>query len=55
MAQTPGIRSLWHDLRAMTATEYALIASALAFVLIASFAQLGVPLAQIFTNLGSRI
>jgi Flp pilus assembly pilin Flp len=39
----------------VTALEYGLIASALAFVLIAIFASLGPPLSTIFSNVGSRL
>ena len=43
------------DRRAVTALEYGIIASALAFVLIAAFTQLGPPLSSIFSNVGSKL
>jgi len=43
------------DRRAVTALEYGIIASALAFVLIAAFAALGPPLSSIFSNVGSKL
>ena len=47
--------SLVQDRRAVTALEYGIIASALAFVLIAAFTNLGVPLSTIFSKLGSSL
>ena len=46
---------LLRDRRAVTALEYGIIASALAFVLIAAFTSLGPPLSTIFTNVGSKL
>ncbi len=43
------------DRRAVTALEYGIIASALAFVLIAAFTSLGSPLSTIFANVGSKL
>ncbi len=43
------------DRRAVTALEYGLIASVLAFVIIAIFTNLGTPLSSIFTNVGSKL
>lgn len=47
--------ALWSDRRAITAVEYGLIASAMAFVLINIFLSLGTPISQIFVNLGTKI
>ncbi len=47
--------SLSRDRRGVTALEYGLIASALAFVLIGIFASLGPPLSAIFSNVGSKL
>ena len=47
--------SLIRDRRAVTALEYGIIASALAFVLIAAFTNLGVPLSTIFSKVGSSL
>jgi Flp pilus assembly pilin Flp len=44
-----------HDTRGVTALEYGIIASALAFVLIAAFTALGSPLSIIFASVGSKI
>ena len=49
------LSSLLRDRRAVTALEYGLIASALAFVLIAIFTSLGTPLSSVFTNVGSKL
>jgi Flp pilus assembly pilin Flp len=46
---------LQRDERAITALEYGIIASALAFVFIAAFAHLGVPLSTIFNSVGSGL
>ena len=43
------------DRQAVTALEYGIIASALAFVLIAAFTSLGSPLSSIFYNVGSKL
>jgi Flp pilus assembly pilin Flp len=47
--------ALWSDRRAITAVEYGLIASAMAFVLVNIFLSLGTPISQIFVNLGTKI
>ena len=49
------LASLSRDRRAVTALEYGIIASALAFVLIGIFASLGPPLSTIFFNVGSKL
>jgi Flp pilus assembly pilin Flp len=46
---------LWRDRRGVTATEYGIIISALAFTLVVIFSRLSVPIATIFTSLGSSI
>jgi Flp pilus assembly pilin Flp len=46
---------LSHDRRGVTATEYGIIISALAFTLVVIFTRLSVPIASIFTSLGSSI
>ena len=47
--------ALWADRRAISAVEYGLIASAMAFVLVNIFLSLGTPISQIFVSLGTRI
>jgi Flp pilus assembly pilin Flp len=47
--------TFWSDRRAITAVEYGLIASAMAFVLVNIFLSLGTPISQIFVNLGTKI
>jgi Flp pilus assembly pilin Flp len=49
------LAGLHRDERAITALEYGIIASALAFVFIAAFAHLGVPLSEIFNSVGSGL
>ena len=46
---------LRRDHRAITALEYGIIASALAFVFIAAFTHLGTPLSVIFSSVGSGL
>jgi pilus assembly protein Flp/PilA len=63
MAMEDGLMAAWRrlsagfiqDRRAVTALEYGLIASVLAFVIIAIFTNLGTPLSSIFTNVGSKL
>ncbi len=55
LAGFAALASLLRDRRAITALEYGLIASALAFVLIAAFTSLGTPLSTIFNNVGSKL
>ncbi len=43
------------DRRAVTALEYGIIASVLAFVIVAIFTNLGTPLSSIFANVGSKL
>jgi Flp pilus assembly pilin Flp len=50
-----GLKALWSDHRAITAVEYGLIASAMAFVLVNIFLSLGTPISQIFVSLGTKI
>ena len=47
--------TLLSDRRAITALEYGIIASALAFVIVAIFTNLGTPLSTIFSNVGTRL
>jgi Flp pilus assembly pilin Flp len=56
MAQllSAGIR-VWQDRRGVTAAEYGLIISALAFTLVTIFTQLGTPIAGIFKSVGSSL
>ena len=49
------IAVLVRERRAVTALEYGIIASALAFVFIAAFTSLGSPLSTIFANVGSKL
>ncbi len=49
------LQSLRSDRRAVTALEYGIIASALAFVLIAAFGSFSTPISQIITNVGKSI
>jgi len=49
------LQSLRSDRRGVTALEYGIIASALAFVLIVVFGNLGTPISQILANVGSKI
>jgi Flp pilus assembly pilin Flp len=49
------LQILRSDRRAVTALEYGIIASALAFVLIAAFGSLSTPISQIFSNVGKSI
>ncbi len=49
------IAGLVHDRRAVTALEYGIIASVLAFVIVAIFTNLGTPLSSIFANVGSKL
>ncbi len=49
------LRSLLRDRQAITALEYGIIASALAFVLVAIFTNLGTPLSAIFSNVGTKL
>jgi Flp pilus assembly pilin Flp len=46
---------LLKDRRAVTATEYGIIISALAFTLVTIFTQLGTPLVNIFKGVGSSL
>jgi pilus assembly protein Flp/PilA len=46
---------LVRDRRGITALEYGIIASALAFVFIAAFTSLGSPLSIIFASVGSKL
>ena len=46
---------LVRDRRAVTALEYGIIASALAFVLVAIFTALGPELSTVFSNVGSKL
>lgn len=48
-------QAVWADRRAVTALEYGIIASALAFVLIAIFANLSTPISQAILGVGSKI
>jgi Flp pilus assembly pilin Flp len=43
------------DRRGVTATEYGIIISALAFTLVLIFTKLSTPIAAVFTNVGSSI
>jgi Flp pilus assembly pilin Flp len=47
--------ALLRDRRGITALEYGIIASALAFVFIVAFANLGTPLSIIFAKVGSSL
>ena len=47
--------ALRRDTRGITALEYGIIASALAFVLIAAFSSLGTPLSIIMSKVGSGL
>jgi pilus assembly protein Flp/PilA len=49
------VRIFAADRTAITALEYGIIASALAFVIIAAFTSLGTPLSTIFTNVGNKL
>ena len=49
------IRAFRRDAKAITALEYGIIASALAFVLIAAFTSLGTPLSTIFAKVGNSL
>jgi Flp pilus assembly pilin Flp len=48
-------RLVWRDRRGVTATEYGIIISALAFTLVVIFTRLSVPIASIFTSVGGSI
>ena len=55
MRLTMLMKALRRDVKAITALEYGIIASALAFVLIAAFTSLGTPLSTIFSKVGNSL